>query len=76
MKWTSRKFLVTFLFCTGAAIAGGFMIYIATDFNQIRDAISTALQYQLGAIGAYQGGNVLSSFSTRPPAKISNLDGE
>ena len=74
MKWNSRKFVITFIFCTGAAIAGAWMIYIAQNFEQIRDSVSTVLQFQRGAIGAYQGSNVIAKFPNRN--QPSNIDGE
>lgn len=69
-----RKLVLTILFCTGAAIAGGFMIYCASGFSEIRDAIETTLKYQLSGIGAYQGSNVLSKFSFK--GDPSNTDGQ
>lgn len=64
-KWASRKFQMVFLFATGAAIAGVYMIVIADGFEQIQTAIETTLKYQLGGVGAYLGSNVINDFAYR-----------
>jgi hypothetical protein len=56
---------MVFLFSTGAAIAGIFMVFIADGFDQILQAIETTLKYQLGGVGAYLGSNVINDFAYR-----------
>ena len=62
-RWASRKFQVVFLFCTGAAIAGVYMVFYASNFAETREAIETTLKYQLGAVTAYLTLNVANDFA-------------
>lgn len=72
-KWMSRKFQMVFIFSTGCAIAGVYMLVYASNFEETIRAIEVTLQYQLGGVGAYLTGNVITDFATRNHSQQSEI---